>query len=100
MDSLDQVEFVMALERDFGVDLPEADAEALGAGPTLGAIWRMLRRLQGAPVSEVVTPPVSDPTWRQLARLAARVMGVPVDDVRWTDRPFTDPPGGSRTADS
>jgi hypothetical protein len=100
MDSLDRVEFVMALEQDFGVDLPDADAEALGTDPTLGAIWRTLRRLQGAPVSEAATPPASDPTWRRLAQLAARILDVPVDDVRWTDRPFRDPPGSSHPADS
>ena len=96
MDSLDRVEFVMELEREFGVDVSDGDA----ANPTLGDIWHALRRLQGAQVAEGTPPPVADTTWRRLAQFAARRTGVPVDDVQWTDRPFGDSPGGSRPADS
>ena len=100
MDSLAVVEFVKELEREFGVDVPDRDAAALTADATLGDIWRALRRQAGDPVREDAAPPASDPTWRRLARLAARLMDVPVDDVRWTDRPFRYPPGGARGADS
>ena len=96
MDSLDRVEFVMELEREFGVDVSDGSAMAIAGDPTLGDIWRALRRLQGAPVPEGTAPPITDPTWRRLARLT----GAPVDDVRWTDRPFSDPPGSSHVGDS
>ncbi|AHG92920.1 hypothetical protein J421_5385 (plasmid) [Gemmatirosa kalamazoonensis] len=99
MDSLERVEFVMELEREFGLDLGDRDVEALGSAPMLADVWRTLRRLQGAPVGEDDMPLAADPTWRRLARVVARCMAMPLDDVRWTDRPFGDrPQGGAGTA--
>jgi hypothetical protein len=100
MDSLDSVEFVMQLEREFGVDLPDREAEALSPGMSLAAVWRLLRRQQGAPVGEDTVPPASDPTWRRLAGVVARITETPVDDVRWQDRLFGEPPDGPHEADS
>ncbi len=100
MDSLDAVELVMDVEREFSIDLPDEEAERLARG-TLGDLWRLAVRVRTGAEPPAGPPPAGDRTWRRIVRLVAARSGMPADDVRWDAPAFGDrPPGRSREGDS
>ena len=80
MDSLDIVEFLMDIESEFGVSLPSSAGSVFAPQSTLSDVWRALIGGQTGKVPPPV-PPVNDPTWLRLQRLAAERFGMPLDDV-------------------
>jgi hypothetical protein len=88
LDSLDRVEFVMELERQFDVDLPD-DVVQLGVALTVGDIWRAAFWSQtgGHPPDGEVVPP-RDPRWAPFIRLVAKMCDLSPADVHWGTRPF------------
>ena len=80
MDSLDIVEFLMDVESEFEVSLPNTGSGVFGPQSTLSDMWRALVVAQTGNVSPPV-PRANDPTWLRLQRLAAERFGLPLDDV-------------------
>ncbi len=82
-DSLDIVEFVMELEREFGTEFLSESFDRIRpyTDITVGTIYSSLTRSSSIP-----TP--RDPEWHRLAVIVARFLTIPVDDVTWDTRPF------------
>lgn len=56
-DSLDTVELVMALEEEFGLDIPDEEAEKI---TTVGAAVEYIKKAKGVSASEPCTPNIED----------------------------------------
>lgn len=85
MDSLDIVEFVMDIEKEFGTSIPDTVGSAFEPHASLADVWRAVVVAQtGREPSG--PPPAYDPTWVRLRRLAATHLDLPLDDVNATTR--------------
>lgn len=83
MDSLDNVEYLLAFQRHFVVEFDDEWLRCDRRGVTYGDLWRLLLSLRTGEVAPARRPPVNDPLWRELARFTGRLREIPVDDVCW-----------------
>jgi hypothetical protein len=88
-DSLDHVEFIMGLEKEFGVDESHEVALGLGVGSTVGEMWQVLVQLRtGRAPQPMSGPPHGDPLWVPFVGFIASVCDMLPTDVHWDTRPF------------
>jgi hypothetical protein len=89
-DSLDRVEFVLGLESQFNVDVPDDVVQDLMVGRTVGEMWQVFVRLRtGRQPLPISGPPVEDPLWAPFVGLIARACGMSQADIHWDTRPFS-----------
>jgi hypothetical protein len=73
--SLDMAGFVMQVEREFGIEIPEEDYGPLG---TVGALCEYIQKRST----------ISDPetVWKAVRRIASEEFQVPIDEIKWNSR--------------
>jgi hypothetical protein len=79
LDSLDFVEVIMAVERQFRIDLPDHATAELHLG-SAADLWRLVRRTQNGPTAPK-DPPPNDPLWLKVRQLVARAHDRPWSEI-------------------